>query len=708
MQVGEVPRDVIESIIGADRSTRRFEKFAADLFWLREGIHYVTTAPTDDGGVDAEGQVELAEGAARVCATTQKRGCRSKGCEDIDAVAKLSTATARLRVCFTADVEAAVLRDVKAHAQRAFPKADIETHGLSALTDLAFRHQKAFLDNYGRDLDLHTLSYVSRFDADEDTNQVDLLRLAVTTVFHPDVLKQRQLLMEGLVVLALDDNRPHSSRDVAMRVSKGLKLTLPPHSSYIASTLQALQGSALIKHTHEGWRLSDTGLQRRDEIVVNGTRNSVAGRSSFEEMLGSAGDLLSAGQMTIIWKVVQNRLASLFADNGLKIISEIQSVQHADSKDDSAKDRVGVLQSSIKGLLDEIEVLNIPTRAKVEVAAALGAMFNDRTSRAYLWIGQLGVKYVIICGLGLDPEINARLRERIKTWVVVPDTHVVLSYLCQGDAGHEACKSVLAQLRNLGSSMWAAEAVLAEAVNHAEIATRSFLMWEQRVREMRVNFPEVHPALLIEETDNAFVKGFAFEAGPVIRRSDWRLYIGQFSGSRRLDYTNIERILRDELNAELKEDSIDVKAAGRAFADKLSRNRSADDSSTAKCEWDGRLLANCVLRLPNEAKSRSVLVISESEQIKSAFHNQIAKEKRRNFRIVDPASLACTLATVPNTSINLDSCRLLLFNAIELPIAVQAEPVLAQAFSSSARLLRRQALKDALESAILGQNTDVR
>jgi hypothetical protein len=702
----EVSRKLIEATIGRDDDDRRFEKFTADLFSSRDGISYETTAPTGDGGVDARAPVRLVEGVAVVCATVQRKGFKTKAIADIDKnVASLSKIV-RLHVCFGQDVKEETLQEVRKYAVSKLPHADIEVHGRTGLSDIAFRYQGPFLDNYRRELEEHTLWLLEKSDEHEDPNQVNLLRIAVTTVFHPEIIKQRELLLESLVVTALSSSAK-SVDEIAVAVAEGLKLQRAPQKSFLLASIASLEVRGIIEKAKSRLRLTSLGYNLRDQLVAQGVSSSLDARAAFFRLLGELpSNALTADEFSRLWRTIQLRLSKLFLHNGLRVVEELQAIA-ADGNTDASPAQSALLSSAIHGILDEIENLRLNERVSKRIAEVLRQMLTNSKADAFQWLSELGVKYVVICSLGLDPELERRIRERVASWVVIPDTHVILSYLCVGDEGHDACDAILKQLHHLGGTIWAMEPVVEEAIHHAVIADASFRDWNERIRCLKNDYPDLNHADVLQQTDNAFVKGFAHVAAAPIKQSDWFEYIQQFRGVSGRDPSILSDALAQELNCEYKQDLPEVAEVGRAFAKTVlhADEREVSSSATLRCEWDGRLLASTVLYRKLEPVTRRFIIASDSDRLRHFLYKNVVPERRYGLKIADPSSIACALAMVPGTSANLNCVRHFLFNGnISLPGYLYESNKLAEAFRA-ARVLRNPALRDRLDAAMLQQSS---
>lgn len=708
----EIPRPLVQATIAADADDRRFERFVADLFSARDGIAYETTSPTGDQGVDARGAPTLVEGIAYVCATTQSSRFRAKGQSDIDKIVSLSRAVARLHICFSKSVKEETLADLVQYASEKMPRTLVEAHCLSGLTDLAFRFQRPFLDNYARDLDEQAV-WLSRLLGDDEgeidqAGNVNLLRIALTTVFNPEVIEQREMITESIIIAALSDGAKRSAADINAAAAKGLKLAQKPNDGYLLSSLRSLEQRGYVRCARGQFALTDEGFGYHDATVAKGAEASFQGREQFWRLLRGVHEAeISPQLVSRLWRAVQETFSKLFLYNGLRVVAELQAI--ANGEDDRLnKPEINLIPGAIRDLLIEVNNLGLDVSVAMHIADGLAKMLHDLDSDAFRWISELGAKYVVACSLGLDPEVERRIQSRVRAWAIVPDTHILLSHICPGDEGHVSCCLILSQLRSMGAALWLTQPVLEETAHHAEIADASFDHWYDRVRNARREHPEVSPTQMLGASDNAFVKGFAIVAGPAFKLTEWGVYIRQFRGRHSRDTAGLRRMLEQELGGSYKVEDSSLVQGARDFAARITRDDSRSDHAalarrTLRIEWDARLLANCVAFQESVDTPRRIIILSESDALRSMFYRRIAPEHRGTLRISDPAAIAYSLAVIPGASVNLNCMRHFLFGGImRLPDSFATDHILGRAFNDSARVLRGPALGDRLDDVLIG------
>jgi predicted nucleic acid-binding protein len=324
-------------------------------------------------------------------------------------------------------------------------------------------------------------------------------------------------------------------------------------------------------------------------------------------------------------------------------------------------------------------------------------MLARPNSDAFIWISELAAKYIVICALGLDPQLQQRIAERVSSWQLIPDTHVLLAYLSSGDDRHEQANQLLKATHRLKASLIFAESVLEESIHHAELAKKRFEEFRIRVQEAQHDFPERKAFDVIDPFDNAYIKGFAYETADKFLVSKWPEYISQF-----VKLESLRRTLSAELTgAEFPTDDADIIKVGQIYAEHKTANyeEGVGENQTLRLQWDGRLLAMCARRNDAVPTGQRLIILTDSESIRSSFVAQIQPNKRSRTALARPAAIAAAMTLVPGTAVNLQCVRVLLFDELRHAIKnldgalIRREPK---------RFLRQGALEECIEEEMLG------
>jgi hypothetical protein len=696
-------RNLIEALVKGDTFDRRFEQFAAALMSVRDGIQYTTTSATGDLGRDAYARSELVGGVAMVCATTQSTKIKQKAEDDVDRLAAGPMHIVRLQICISKELSEKTRDQIRDYALEKLPQCDVDVHGATQVTDLAFRYQTPFLDHYERDLDvLDVVQHRKRDVDDERENPVRLLRVALATVFDSDVISQRDHLLATLVLMALEDtNIPTKSEQLCQDIGKALRLTDVPVGGYLNATLLRLADKGLIVSTATGWALTEEGRNHVARLTDAAADRVLDGRVAFLNLLrlgGDAPEQHDALPMTRLWQTIQKHMSMMFLNSGLRLVDDIREMAASPSVSRPSSSSIQALND----LVSKIKRLDLPERLSAGAQAVVIDMLIHPGSDGFKWLSELAAKYLVICALGLDPELERRITERVRSWQILPDTHVILAYLSVGDERYEQAMQLFTAARRLDAKLIFAESALEEAVHHAELAKDEFEQFRQRVQERQRECPQTVAFDVIDYFDNAFIKGFARESGATFIPSHWTQYISQFISRRQPKTASLAFLLKREFaDAEFTVDDAQVLDVGKAFAAKRSSNSDQGTlgaNHTLRLQWDGRLMATSVLRRSSMSQHQRLIILTDSESLRNSFKNSIQADKRVGITLTRPASLAAALMLVPNTSVNLECVRLLLFDELRIGIKSMNRAVF---HTTGDRFLRRHGLEQRIDESLL-------
>src|SRR5207249_755772 len=87
---------------------------------------------------------------------------------------------------------------------------------------------------------------------------------------------------------------------------------------------------------------------------------------------------------------------------------------------------------------------------------------------------QLSAAYVMLCSLGLEASSSQRIRAALERFVLVADSDVVISLLCQGEENHSEVERIVNGWRQLGGRWAVTVSVLEEVAYHAWISENEF------------------------------------------------------------------------------------------------------------------------------------------------------------------------------------------------------------------------------------------
>jgi hypothetical protein len=161
----------------------------------------------------------------------------------------------------------------------------------------------------------------------------------------------------------------------------------------------------------------------------------------------------------------------------MRFIEDLRSLSEATSSSSTRPE----FQAFLSGLIHDIELMGFSDLVTLAVCDAVRS-FGDASDQAFVWLSRIAVKYLVLCTLGLDPEVELQLHRKFATWTVCPDTHMIISYLCEGDEGHTQSKSVFESLLAVNVKILVTQAVAEEAAHHASISHTNLEASERMVQ----------------------------------------------------------------------------------------------------------------------------------------------------------------------------------------------------------------------------------
>lgn len=699
----ELSRRMIAALLSGDRDDRKFEQFCADVFTEMEGVQYETTSRGGDLGRDAKSDFLPEGGVARICATIQRNGWVAKAKSDIDKVSRSALHINRLRLCTNQSVKEAQLDEILSYAQSKLLNCkSITAHALSGMTDLAFRRQRVIRASYSREIDEQAIWFQRHArEDDDDERSLSLLRVALSTLFSPDVVQMRQRLLRTLVANALSDGEKDTIKGLGMRAAAAMKLGSIPERSFWLNALQELEVSGFVKKEGSWYSLTSPGIAHVDELVELGTESSLTGRAAVKELFEKNGEpLLSNDAFSSLWSVIQRNVEELFLMNGLAVVEEVRQLLSGTTKPSA----IPLLTRLIGKLITHVTSMQLSLQVEADVVRVLQDMFVQQDSEAFDWMSKLAAKYLVLASVGLDASFQRELAERASFWVIVPDTHVMLSYLCEGDEGHAAAKIVLSQLNKLQAEIQATDPVLEETLHHAALATHNFREYFDRLTAAIKLDNTLSPLAVVHPTDNAFVKGFASVVELPVSKAKWIEYLGQFLNADEKDVSSLLATLKAELRITYMEDTADIISVGEAYANQIFGSMPSDEIgiSTLRCKWDGRLLAGVLVRGKTYPAVRRTIIVSESSRVRTTVTQHLGEPQKKLVKVVALDALSFALASMPGTTVNLECVRHFLFGASGMiRLDHVSTRVLISASSGTERLLLRHGLHRRLEDKIL-------
>jgi len=547
-----LPKNAVFDIISKDQSPSRFEDFCCDLLSVAEQRDYLPTSRSWDLGRDAR-TVPTAEGhvALACCSTTGRFEPKARG--DLARVLKFATPHS-LRFCSSQPLTEKNVHEIEDDLRRTAPYIpDISILSGAQLTALVLRYSKPFQSRYLAEI-IEYRNFL--YDKAGQTRELQMtgLRVALATQFHDDAQSLRNDLLRTLILKAVSDNGSYTPRRLAKWISDALHLPRLISPEFFADALENLVGTGALALSDEAYLITPMGEAENKEIDAVGENRLSRGRNLIRGRVNTLlGDELDVSSFDVLWKRVQDELATVFYFNGLRVMSAIASLSGGGPQPGPRKP----LSELFAGIRGGITTTGVGGARAEEVAQAVVDLFDDRESESFAWLTDLAVKYVGICSLGLEPTAQQAVVEHLQSIDLVVDTDVVLSFLSPGERPHSTVEELLRRWVGFGGHVLITPPVLEETAYHAWISDNEYQdTWRDLSR-----FPpnEVH-----RYAGNAFVRAFAAQCAGDFSPKRWMAYVNEFRGLKPYDNTKIIAILKEDESFDVVEEfPFDPDFAGR-------------------------------------------------------------------------------------------------------------------------------------------------
>ena len=525
------------------------------------------------------------------------------------------------------------------------------------LAQFAEQHSSTFVSHYSVELDDFLVTI--RTSVERPIEQDDALRLALIGVVHENSEEIRNELYRDAIRTVLN-RRPLTIGECARDVSAHFRLgrTLP--DEVIASHLEALIELDEAQSGPDGrYCITSRGAEVLGQHNSTAVDSLLAGRSlvreRLEEMIGHA---LSEEHFSRVWAVFTAKIASAFFERGQQLVRQIGALLAASQTGQQADEPLFF----VPDLADAVASTSSHTAQQDELSEAVRDLFREPTSDAFSWLARLCASYVALCALGLEAQSGRALTQLLSKLLLVLDTDIALSLLCEGEPNHREVVDLVRKWRAIGGGVVVAQEVLFEVAHHAAIATYDYEQlqrWLPGTAEKRQRI-----------VDNAFVRAFAtLLAANRVRRSHWPSYIEEYLVAGKPDPSRIAEILAQEFNiqqlapATHAEREIEERAR-RVLAPRNARNLSPSRARIArdKARRDASLYASIVrqarLARRKEAGGGCVLVSSAR---RLAEVEQRLREVGEAKLVISLGGAFHILALIPGVSIGVTAMQTVLF-----------------------------------------------
>lgn len=663
----EFPPSLVKHVLLEGGTPWDFERFCARHFSEVEGIDYLSTSRSYDLGRDARSVTVLGEGESFVVASLQEEGLPEKAVLDVSKLVNHSARPAKIVICFAGLRSEQARVAVERHVRRAHPRQPLVVMGMDQLLDQIGRHPSTFQSFYE-----HAIDELRRQLEPADRSSQDSIRLGfrvlLATELDGDAQVLRKNILRGLILQALRSHTPTDPEKLLRAISTSIGATRPVHSSYIESALLELAKEQLIEVGEDGRiRRRTNSMESLTATGVEAATRALLGFGALKRSLATHfGDLLRDRDYSEVWRATKEGLVELFQQYGVEVVEFIYGI--SDEANSKAKvSPPGNISVGLHRIAISLEHLNLNLKDKelAKLIQIFPTALLDGDTGARHWIANLCLGYVCACSLGLHPDALKRMEVRLQTWDIIPDTHVVLSAIGQGEPDHQATVHLLKQWRAAKGSIVAIEPVMRETLNHATICREIVNRWADSAsrRRYRRNSASIPDA-------NVFLRGakakYGAEIGPKIVND----YLAQFfspSG----DTSYLAQILFDDFNFTPAREVVLDKQLEKSLLTLIAQRRLdpnstegfADTNAKARCAYDAAILAYlAALRVLDRPSKRVSVLLSHANHLRST-----AEEFHSRFGFmsvtVDPQCLMFALSLIPGVAFNLKSMEAALFGA---------------------------------------------
>ena len=666
-------KNVARSILLDDDDFRRFEEYCCELFTFHDGMTYLPTSRSHDRARDGRSST-FDPRRMRYFISASVRASRpyAKAMKDLREILQ-HISPLRVRFCFTQEVAEDVRDKILESAQQLAPECKFEVDGLSQFVTFATRFPGHFSKFYEHEL--RSVREWLKLDSTDAVDRANSLRFALSIALSDDWKSVHDEVARSLVLNALKDKMNRGAEDIARLVGTTLGLSWPVNSSSLLHPIGMLVDANLIRRTNAQFQITEAGFAELDARDLAGTSSLLRGRKTVRDALTKlVGGEIPNDDFAIIWEAIQDELAHMFLHHGMNVVREITRIA-GNSNIEPRQTGLDEHLRQLAGRIGRIELRSMPTELRRERAAEISRgihhLFGSRDSACFGWLANLCVIYLAMCSMGLDPGIQERVSERVKSWDVLLDTHIVLSNMASADEDHQHVTAALKGWTTLGGHLFAPRPVVRETLRHVEIAKRQFNEWRDSYLSGRKFDAKCDPVARLGPHPNVILKSFAcqYRDDPNPRR--FGLFIENFLGPQGDDlrlrqWLKSKRAIEDLDDAGLDEESVRQliaqlapgwKARGHYDTDKF------DAEGSRRCECDARLISLLMAHREKQlAVGRNAVLISRSTSLQNTVESILTRKNDPRPAVVSLNAITFALALVPGSQMSLSSLRETLFS----------------------------------------------
>ncbi len=687
----------ISKALQDDSNWPHFQRFATDLLGKALNLNLVSSELGNDLGRDAQWlspRTGDLDGVVCVAIRNTAKAAIAKFHQDFNRLIKTGLPN-HVVMASNFPIEEAEASEFRQWCRaRTEQRPRIEVFGLARLATAAANHTDIFIEYYEADL----LSLRHRLLGADDATPVRLngLRIALATQFNEDGVALRDSLIDACVLLSLSKTQDWmSSHQLCVEVGRQLQLPNKVVPELIELSVQRHAAAERVSRVASSVRIEPPGAERLQELDNYSTTDARTMREGFcaevtrrlsQDLVRRIGDRLPE-----IWVRLQELLVDAFWSRSLEVCNRILEL----SNRPPLPELFGV--RAFEPFIAELFATDESMDSVKELANAVVEVVLDRTGIVRQSMLNTVVKFVALCSIGIHPEAYEEVNAKLQKWLMLLDTHVLISWLCTGEADHDALCALIESWKRLGRRIAVPEPVLEETAYHAWRSNEEAKgLPGDRGRTAKTYFAET-----------AFLRTFLLQERGQFSPGRWRAFMTKFGGETKTDTSAIEEELKTRQITAIKISSSESPGPrvhrGPVVRPTVRLSKEGEGEIELKPIWDRRLIEIATMcKRQQEQQGGGVVVVSDSGALRAAMETRLPRDR---VAVKSAASVGFAMAMLPGSSLSLAHLRELLFDdqpflALITELAPLAKKIVHDSYEDGLDQLGRLHLCEALAERV--------
>jgi DNA-binding transcriptional ArsR family regulator len=662
--MGDYAPFLIQQILQNGGTDRDFERFCVHHYSRIEGFQYYATSRNYDSGIDGQLNKWRPNGGSYIIASLQKsNGLLAKACRDLKTLLNaVAPRPAKVRVCFAQLNSNSSRLEILKALRKINSRVEYDVSGITELVEEVDQHSAAFSDIYSYQLDEVRRQMERHLDRSAPQARRLGLRILLSVQLDGNAIDLRNKILRGLVLQLTPQNETISEQDLLRAISDAIGLDRAVQSSYLADTLNGLQADGFLDvisgNSYRRRRAADDALKAASESAASEVLDGyTAFKNAIHKRLSRP---LGERTFNLVWQTVKHELIELFRAYGIEVVNFVTRLNGEPAAQPvfptTMREGFQHIAQNLSAAHLSLDEQQIATLIKSIPEALL-----DETTGARRWVARLCLGYVCACSLGLHPDALKRLEVQLRSWHVIPDTHVLLSALGEGERDHQAIRQLLAWWIESGGKFYSVDPIMCETLRHAEIGLSMVKRWAKRYRACRGHWRPQMP------DQNVFLRSIAKRhSDPTPSQAE--SYLGQFLGGFPEKHSKLAKIVEDEFHF-IRAIKLQVDAD---FQEVLYRenlkvrlkhsydNKEEQNNAIARCRNDSETLAYLSTYRKMLGNSQTAILLSQSPTLQRICESHPDRFSYTSVT-VDPTRLLFVLSLNPGAGFSLATIESALF-----------------------------------------------